>query len=373
MERIKMVKIMKSEPCPCGSGKKFRACCFNKSNQNKIDKKLLNSDGYINHLLNSKRKEANIAVCLHPNKDECKGNIKNAHSIQNNRILNQISEDGHVVLLNSEVKNGEYIVNTRDVSRNKATTFTGFCDYHDTNLFKPIETAEFEKTNEQLFLYAYRSLCLELHRKMVAIKLIQLTFKEQPELVHNPDFVYNYRMFQLGLNDLEKDKAIFDDALLKHKFDILYTRVYEFPFKINFATSTCFSIEYDLTGTKIVDIYDYRADRIPCVYFTAFPDSSNEVSYIIMSCLSKDKEIYQGLLDQIYQLDNDEKVSFFNNVLPYYTENIVMNPKLWRSFSKAGKQQLISKFQSDLYLVDRLINNRKELLKPTKYNLFKII
>ncbi|MGR6019081.1 SEC-C metal-binding domain-containing protein [Bacillus paranthracis] len=30
MELIKFYKFMKTEPCPCGSGKKYRACCMNK-------------------------------------------------------------------------------------------------------------------------------------------------------------------------------------------------------------------------------------------------------------------------------------------------------------------------------------------------------
>ena len=28
-----MAKVSRNEPCPCGSGKKYKKCCFNKNQQ----------------------------------------------------------------------------------------------------------------------------------------------------------------------------------------------------------------------------------------------------------------------------------------------------------------------------------------------------
>ncbi len=40
--------------------------------------------------------------------------------------------------------------------RKEATVFTGFCGYHDNELFKPIENNEFNSSDEHVFLYTYR-------------------------------------------------------------------------------------------------------------------------------------------------------------------------------------------------------------------------
>lgn len=48
--------------------------------------------------------------------------------------------------------------------RKKATTFTGFCDYHDSKIFSPIENEDYvEENKEQEFLFAYRALAYEHH------------------------------------------------------------------------------------------------------------------------------------------------------------------------------------------------------------------
>lgn len=51
------------------------------------------------------------------------------------------------------------------VGLKQASTFTGFCGRHDDVTFAPLEKRPFEGTDEQIFLLAYRVLCLELFLK----------------------------------------------------------------------------------------------------------------------------------------------------------------------------------------------------------------
>ena len=83
----------------------------------------------------------------------CQNNIIAAHSISNKRILSRIAKDGVVEYLNSKT------------GRNKATTFRGFCDYHD-KIFSPIDNEDYQPKNEkQEFLFAMRALSRELIEK----------------------------------------------------------------------------------------------------------------------------------------------------------------------------------------------------------------
>jgi hypothetical protein len=70
----------------------------------------------------------------------------------------------------------------RDIGRNLATTFEGFCSTHDTRLFLPIDTKPFDVTDQQqLFLYAYRAVARELHSSMEAAIRVQSTYQKRIE------------------------------------------------------------------------------------------------------------------------------------------------------------------------------------------------
>ena len=84
------MKIGRNESCPCGSGKKYKKCCLDKSDEQRLAEAVLRSSENL-------KNEAHIKQCLHPNKDECDEKIIKAHAIQNNRILNKISENGVIL------------------------------------------------------------------------------------------------------------------------------------------------------------------------------------------------------------------------------------------------------------------------------------
>lgn len=75
-------KVYPNDPCPCGSGKKYKLCCKGKQDDADFVNPLNLLDNY--KLI---RKESRIKQCLHPNNEECSEKIIGAHSIQNNKIL----------------------------------------------------------------------------------------------------------------------------------------------------------------------------------------------------------------------------------------------------------------------------------------------
>lgn len=96
---------------------------------------------------------------------DCNKEAIRAHSIQNRRVIDVLARNGHVVMPQSKTdfEKGPQIF-FEEIGRNKATTFTGLCSYHDNELFKPIDDKEIDLTNkEHLFLLSYRSLYREVH------------------------------------------------------------------------------------------------------------------------------------------------------------------------------------------------------------------
>lgn len=105
--------------------------------------------------------------CLWPTM-ACKNISCRAHSIQNRKVLKTLSENGHVVMFKGRInlETGPDI-NFGPISRNEATTFTGLCNPHDTQLFSPIDKNDIDINNpEHLFLLAYRSVFKGFHAKL---------------------------------------------------------------------------------------------------------------------------------------------------------------------------------------------------------------
>src|SRR5262245_15162218 len=67
---------------------------------------------------------------------ECRGAIKRAHSIQCSTVLETIADQGHVYMIETRHDRGPGL--TR-IGRHKASSFTGYCDHHDTSLFRTVD------------------------------------------------------------------------------------------------------------------------------------------------------------------------------------------------------------------------------------------
>lgn len=53
--------------------------------------------------------------------------------------------------------------------RKIATTFSGFCEYHDKITFQDIEDCEFQGSDKQIFLFTYRTFAWHYHKKLQQI------------------------------------------------------------------------------------------------------------------------------------------------------------------------------------------------------------
>src|SRR5580658_6448922 len=125
---------------------------------------------------------AGINRCLEPS-ESCTNPAIRAHSVQNAAVMDLLHRAGHVKALTHDRHNAEsFALIWRDVGRNLATTFEGFCSTHDSSLFAPIDTSPLDLSDrEQLFLYAYRAVARELLTSMEAAVKIQSMYQQRVE------------------------------------------------------------------------------------------------------------------------------------------------------------------------------------------------
>lgn len=339
MNPLKYFKVFNKEPCPCGSGKTYLECCKNRTDRlKKPSKKPLDIQ------LMEQFRKSQIKCCLHPDTPSCVKHIKEAHALQNNKIISQLSEDGHVYILNPQkppliipIENEEPEVLTiiDHVGVNHATTATCFCDIHDDEVFAPIEKgapAFNREGDEHKYIYAYKAFIFEYYKKLVQQKAFLINIKDTPSLLRNTQFIRYYRSISLTLQEMKSVKEFFDSGIVRKDYTGLSTCVIEFPERINFANYACIAIDFDLNGKKIRHT---KRGFISRLFITIFPEDTK--SYIILSCLNKDLRIYRKFFQQIQKTNPDKIKYYFDLILPLYTENIVFSPLLWEKWDEERK------------------------------------
>ena len=98
---------------------------------------------------------------------QCSQQVIRAHSIQNGQAIELLAEDDHVIAIQPHYSATAPELQFRPIGRSEASTFPGFCNQHETEIFRPLDIKPLDTTDkEQLFLLAYRSISRELHAIM---------------------------------------------------------------------------------------------------------------------------------------------------------------------------------------------------------------
>ena len=357
-------KIGRNAPCPCGSGKKFKKCCINKINDEDDDEfsNPINLQENYKKLRNTSR----IKQCLHPDKDECSEKIIGAHSIQNNKILKKISDNGMVYMPCPKADNP--FLPMTEYGRKEATVFTGFCGYHDKTVFQPIEDNLFNKSVEQIFLYTYRCFAVEYHKKQEVVNMQRNIFAKKPSLLYMPKEDNPFGGMHMAISDFGPVKEQFDKALVDCNYDILTSVVWEFNQSINFAGTGFEAMSRDLKGNKIQDLLNPQI-LAEHVFVMVFPEDGK--TYCIISWLKDNDDLFSEYYKQLKELNEQQKKNYINNLLPMISENIVINPKswdLWEDYKRNEFGSLIWGMET-IAEMSGMIWDR---LDPPIYDLFKL-
>ncbi len=312
------------------------------------------------------RKESRIKQCLHPNHEECSEKIVGAHSIQNNKILKEISSDG-MVLMPCPKSDNPFAPMT-SYGRKEATVFTGFCGYHDKYLFQPIEDKDFEKTEEQIFLFVYRCFALEYHKKQEVHKMKQILFGKRPSLVNMPEEENPFRGNDLAIEDFDEDKKIFDKAIVEKDYSVLTSVVWEFDKVVKFACTGFEALQYDLDNNVVQNLLDFSKSA-QHIYVCVFPEK--EKTYCIISWFKKNDRLFSKYFEQLNTLTEVQKRNYINNLLPMISENLVVNPEAWKSLTQLQKEEFCSYFWGIETMV-RSIGIEIDRTEAPSYDLFEL-
>lgn len=379
MNKIDFERIDKNESCPCGSEFVYKKCCINRKDQKLEDDELLNNSSRMNAEVISNLRSSKFSACLHPTKQECDKRIIDAHTLQNNGVLSFLAEKGNVVVIEPGVDKKGIVFNYKEKSKKKATTFTGFCSYHDREVFKPIETEEYNKENvEHNFIFAYRIFAYEYYKKHVAFKAVQKMIRKKPSILKIEMGVRHYRGYQLGIKDMDAYKEIFNNSLLNKDYSCLFTHVIEFDYRLPFATCFAFSPYFDFNGddVNLAAMINNNEDRLKLNFVTVLPQENK--SYILYSWLREDDEHFKSIKRSLETFSKSEIKRYFNNLIPEYSEHIVFAPRYWNNLTENQIKMLETRLgndfpvtENDFMILPDYLRNKTSLSKRPIYNLFK--
>jgi len=301
-----------------------------------------------NKMLSEYEKLRQIKDCFYHNKEECRGKIKLAHSIQKNKRLSILTERiGENDVLYSfkdfESSSKHFIEKLIPIGKGKASTFFGFCDYHDTVIFSEIENKEFCDNEEHCFLHSYRSFAHSYHRKMEETKG---NSQENPFSKENPeDFNREFlRGNLLAVNDLNLHKKSLDKWIEYREYDKLDYLSVILPELYPIACSSMISPFYTPKG-KLFNYSINPDEPYSPVMLTVLPDFHQTI--IIVACFGNDEKGVD-LLDEIESLSDFHFRKFISTMMLYFAENTFFSPFIWETLGKKGQRLLCDEYEKSI-------------------------
>ncbi len=301
----------RNDPCWCGSGQKYKRCHLGRKDERPLP---------IGQVLSTFRRTfSRNRLCLHPDAPEGCGKVIRAHTLQRAGILSDLSgQDGHVYSFHPFSIGRDGIPKINKVGWRDASTFMGFCEKHDSPLFRPIESRPFTGSDEQTLLIGYRPICHELYQKQAALDAAlalrqDLDRGRPPAIQHSiQELGAAYRdALMLGLQDNSYMKAVFDRVLKAGAFEELRSITIRLRGRPTIASTGAPHVEFTLRGKRLQEVgagkvplhaYAYGVVSVPdgCVFSAVWPAEFAKCGEFMESLLSYESESIPSVLTELY-------------------------------------------------------------------------
>jgi len=284
---------------------------------------------------------------------ECEGKAIKAHSIQNSNILDLLCEDGHVVQIKLSVGGDappepEYKL----IGRNRATTFTGLCAEHDSDIFKEIDTEELNVDDDrQLYLLAYRSVLRELHATMHGAGMIQSAYQQRVEMGLDP----KDQPSSAGMEAIFHMIKAWRTYRYRCQFDQLeesdcYEGLVHFIKKLDTSAPT-------IAASVLFGVGKYSTEEdLIGVVLNIVPLNANK-TVIVFSYLKEHESDVKNAYPELYEAEGYYLAYVVTKLLLEYGENLVLCPKYYNTWSEEKRVCILEYFKKTLLEEDHEKNN----------------
>lgn len=330
---------VRNEPCWCGSGKKYKHCHLGRED----DERVSVWDGASVHSSAFSAKEC-LAARTFPG--QCQGAIVRAHTVPRSGSLSKIARDGQVYVYKSSMNriihsNGELSPVLQGVG--KASTFNGFCQHHDREIFLPLEVEEFESRPDQCMLLAYRAYAIESYNKRAMLKTVDFMKTVDKGRSTKEQFFIRMTAGQLeigvraAINDLLAKQPTFDRAL--QSGDPGAVRAYVIRFDGVQPVMACagFNPMFDFSGAPLQNLGDLSVTA-SLITVTSF--CSGDSGYLVLAWLQEDDAVCSAFVESLCAIPDSELTDAVVSMLFEHCENVQISPEWWDGLTDGERSGL---------------------------------
>ena len=329
--------------CWCGSGRKFKRCHMNRHRQSPLPLSELKE----------KTEIGATRLCMHADAPAgCGKTIVDAHSLQRRGILSSIARDGEVYGIDMNIidllREGDF--RDRPIRIRSASTFSGFCNIHDSDTFRAIETAPFTASADQCFLFGYRALCMELYKKKCTLLWIPQvldyldrgrSFVEQHRIQrYFSDFAFGVHA---GARDLTQQKALYDEVLRRRAFSEYQAYVIEFGEAPELVATGACQPEFDFDGQILANL-DYTDRILNFVTYSLIPVGSGGA--FVLGWMAND-EPTDALVRSFEQLPDSDVPHAVVRFVCEHCENTYFSPQWWEALADSDRKAIARRTAGD--------------------------
>ncbi len=357
------MKIRPNDPCPCGSGKKYKKCHFQRELEHPLSK------GEIKGIFS---KHSISKKCFYPGNDDssCRGKIIDSHTVSKKSSLRKIAVESKVYHFKPDINltfdnDGELVL--KEIGINQASTFPGFCQHHDNSMFAPIDDTTFEANEYNSFLLGFRALTKEIYAKERAISLIEKMrefdkgkdFMTQSQI---NSFLNDFKMGSLfGLRDLNIHKDNYDKAYLENDFSHSNYLDINFTENPNILFSGAIYPEFDFCGNRLQTLG--RGDFLDLLAINAIATSKGgSITFHWMG----NSEVNEKLISSFISIEDKIKPSLITQFAFECFENLFISHKWWDNLGDLQK-----KLSDRVTCGTPIRNHEPRCFIPDGYNYFK--
>ena len=151
-------------------------------------------------------------------------------------------------------------------------------------------------------------------------------------------FVKWYRGNQAAENDFNEYTSIFDKAIINSNFDIIETVKIRLNGFARIVVSSAYYLQYDMLGNLLNDVNSLDFKCLKMIMINIFPQENS--TFVIFSWLKENSRFFAEFKKQLLNSDFNKLSICLNNIIPYYSENLAISPKLWASFDELSKKEI---------------------------------
>jgi hypothetical protein len=271
---------------------------------------------------------------------ECENAPIASHLIPESWLRKIADTTNHVVhfelLANNVAKNGAAIEARRvGVSHKPSVTFPGFCNKHDSKLFRCLEQDDFTATPEQLLALTYRSVCREVCAKqqMVACHLPRaLDANAHPLLtMQTVNEMKNCLRLLAWKQQLEDTLAGGRNELAGY--------IVEFAVRPNVLASVTFSFPMTFTGRKLDARYEW-------ITLSLVPRKTG--GFAVFTWNKRTPKNPSLLVKSFKAIPSELQATALLNLLVEVSENIYLDPGWWHGLAQPVQNQLLARFSRSI-------------------------